>query len=366
MAIRTLKKNVMALIVSCIATHGLAGDDPRVDMEGISTLTALTASSSAIENEYFASFDISATLPTAHGLWSLVIEANSTPRIAGVSTFLPDANNDVGSALDGSGQGRIQLSGLHYGFVTGHGKWTVGLLNAGDYVDTSEVANDEKTQFLNSSFVNNPTIALPDYSLGFSYSNPSTGNQPGYAILVTGSHGLGDNDSASYADLAKLGENGKGVFVAAEAHWETDTVITRIGAWASSAHRPVPIDQHDDQHFGAYAVLDGRSERLSWNARAGVAHSDRSRSKYFLGIATDIPIAENALGIALGHSVLNESAAGALGSTQHVEIYYRFSGFASLELTPSIQLLHKDNVDQGKTDNTSTEVVIGVRLGLRF
>ena len=171
-----VQKNFMAmgLTVLCTAAHGLSDVDRGLELVGIATLTALTANDITIENEYFASFDISRTWPVGDGQWSIMIEANTTPQNGAVSTFLPDANNDVGSALDGKGQGRLQLSGLHFDFEAGKGQWEGGLLNAADYIDASFVANDEKTQFLNSDFVNNPTIALPDYCLGLFYYHPAT------------------------------------------------------------------------------------------------------------------------------------------------------------------------------------------------
>lgn len=365
-----MKTYAMAVVFSTLPFTALAleGENSSVVVESSATLTAQTTNASVVENEYLASFDVSATLPVSNGQWSMLIEANTSPKNAGVSAFLPEANADAGTALDGSGKGRIQISELHYDFKTEGGEWAIGLLDGAAYIDTSDVANDETTQFLGSSFVNNPTIALPDYSLGLSYHHPTSDNKFGYSVLVMASHGLADTDGTSYSDLFKLGGEGKGAFVAMETYWNFATVTARLGAWRSSADSPILINQREDDHnYGFYTILDGHHSAFSWNIRAGIASLENSNSESFISIATEIPFAENALGVAVGHTMLDKTIkATGHGNTSHFELYFRYTGFRGIEITPSIQYLKNSEFDRDEFAGTDDIIVAGIRFGLGF
>lgn len=93
--------------------------------------------------------------------------------------MLGEVNGDAGSALNGNGDGRLQISELRYALpVRDFGTLSFGLLDPTAFLDTtshanptagpdfSGIANDETTQFLGNSFVNNPVVEFPDYTLG--------------------------------------------------------------------------------------------------------------------------------------------------------------------------------------------------------
>jgi hypothetical protein len=365
-----LKKALLAMLITGLSTAGHAQDHPdNFVIEEISLiLTALTADDSAISNDYFASFDALASVPLGRGRLHIRIEANSNPDHSAVSAFLPDANKDVGSALNSKGEGRLQISGFHYDFEGGSGEWAIGLLDAPEYIDKSEVANDENTQFLGTSFVNNPSIAMPDYSLGFSYQQATSDTGHGYSVVVLASHGLADNESASYSDLVRLTGDGKGVFIAAEAFRKFGPVTSTLGLWNNSAHNTDQMTgglQSQGNH-GFYAVLDGHHEKANWNVRAGIADSEISDIKSFVGFSVEFPFAQSQLGIAAGRKRLdNRTVAETSGSLRHVEIYYRFTALDRIMITPSIQWLHGRNA-YSETPGDVSNVVAGIRFGLTF
>ena len=106
----------------------------------------------------------------AHGRWTLHIEGNTTPRDDGVSTLIGESNADAGTALDDARRGRVQVSELYYTHAwQGARSLAIGMVDASAYLDISRIANDANAQFLGVSFVNNPVIEFPDYSLGMVY-----------------------------------------------------------------------------------------------------------------------------------------------------------------------------------------------------
>ena len=131
------------------------------------TAIALNTSDKRIKNEETASADLWLRWQMPSGRWALYLEGNTTPRTDGVSTVIGESNADAGTALDEIRRGRVQISVLDYTH-----NWdatrslTVGMIDASSYLDVSRIANDENTQFLGVSFVNNPTIQFPDYAGG--------------------------------------------------------------------------------------------------------------------------------------------------------------------------------------------------------
>jgi hypothetical protein len=107
----------------------------------------------------------------------LYVEGNTTPFHDGVSRRIPEANTDAGTALNRSGEGRIQVSELRLIWPIFQGSHVhLGLLDATGFLDVSQIANDENLFFLGGPFVNNPTIEFPDYALGAGLDGGLTDN----------------------------------------------------------------------------------------------------------------------------------------------------------------------------------------------
>lgn len=342
-----------------------------------------------VKNELFGSFDMVATLPTASGQWLFYLEANTSPRVKGVSEMLPETNADVGSALDQEGKGRFQVSEFHYSWHGLGGTLISGLIDAAGFIDTSSVANDETARFIATSFVNNPTIALPDYTLGLAYHMDATGNDMGFTALLASSHGLADNEKRSYSALFKIGEGDKGVMLALEAYWLIDNITAKVGVWGSNAddarlvnddmaaHNTANNTDHDTAHnYGIYAVLDGINSTFNWNVRGGLANDKVSAAEKFLSVSFELPLGENAVGFALAQTWISPALDydDTLDNIQQAELYYRYKlsfglgqkqGYIlsnNIELTPNLQYI-KNSGFNARLDNA---LIYGVRADWSF
>jgi porin len=146
-----------------------------------------------------ASFDLFLKASLLRGTVHLYVEGNTTPFHDGVSRRIPEANTDAGTALNRSGEGRIQVSELRLIWPIFQGSHVhLGLLDATGFLDVSQIANDENLFFLGGPFVNNPTIEFPDYALGAGLDGGLTDNgKLCYAVILTSSNGLADNPDVS-------------------------------------------------------------------------------------------------------------------------------------------------------------------------
>lgn len=80
---------------------------------------------------------------------------------------LTPTGDDLESYLkDINGTGRKYLLELAYEKSFRNITFSAGLLDSTSYIDTSEYANDEHTQFLNTALINNPVVSLPSYNPG--------------------------------------------------------------------------------------------------------------------------------------------------------------------------------------------------------
>jgi porin len=324
--------------------YGAVTETPDgVRVESGMTLTAQHSTESYIKDEALVSFDLVSFVPYRGGEWAIYVEGNTSPRVNGVSSILGEANADAGSALDRDSKGRLQVSEFNYSYPLAGNILTMGMLDPAGVLDASVVANDETTQFLAASFVNNPTIAMPDYTLGASYYIEAKDNQPGYSVLVAGSHGLADNPNASYSELVDVGADGKGMFLGGEVHWPMHwplaQSIWRIGAWLNSAEFDYLDGSGNTGHsYGAYLSTDyAFGERYKLNIRAGLANADVSEAADFLGLALETRLAGYTAGIGIAHTGVSDNAGVGFDDTMQAEAYMRVNINKQLQVTPSVQ-----------------------------
>lgn len=103
------------------------------------------------------------------GTWSLEVRGSTTPHDGGVTSFYGEVNDAVGETLNSNGKGRLGSTQFFYTLPVAGGDLSVGLLDATALLDANEIADDEYTQFLGTSFVNNPSIQYPSFALGANY-----------------------------------------------------------------------------------------------------------------------------------------------------------------------------------------------------
>ncbi len=342
--------------------HGQVRDG-RTDLSfetGV-TGTFQHASDPRVGDEFQGSLDLVATLPMGPGVWTLYVEGSSSTAGDGVSARIPEANGDAGSALNGDGKGRLQVSELHYEWMLGGGSLTLGLIDPTGFLDASEVANDETRQFLGTTLVNDPAIEFPDYTLGAVWHQGREDDALHWTLLVAGSHGLADGDG-TYGALFDLGAAGKGAFVATEAAWTPEDTTWRLGAWIhTAAHPHLDGTPGSAANRGLYAVADGALGKARWNLRAGLADPRVSAVANFVGIAVERPLASATLGLGLTRSGPSNHLGSGAAATWQGEIYTRFHLAEGLHLTPDIQWVRHTGL--GGPPNLDTDaLILGVRL----
>lgn len=345
--------------------HGCCWDPMPPGLEAGTVATFQTSSDGRADQEFAASLDILYTTRIGDGELQIYAEGSTTPRTVGVGALLPDANGDLGSALDGNGEGRLQISELHYTWRGERTAYTVGLLNTTAFLDASRVANDETAQFLAAPLVNNPTVQFPDYTLGGALRWQPNGKGPNLYLLASSSHGLGDNPDASYGELFDLGDTGKGVFVAAEAEWQ-GAISYRLGIWSHTAANP-PLDGAGSAaNYGLYGVVDGAWRRLRWTARAGVANPRVSETAWFVSAAAERDIGPVTAGLGTALSGASSELGGGSGDGWVNELYLSHDITGSIRVSPHLQYHHNPGLDRSGMTVDASVWTAGVRLNVMF
>lgn len=322
-----------------------------------------------LSSEWSGSADLVLTYLTARGHeWRFYGEANTSPRAGGVSTFLPEANADAGSAVDSDNDGRVQISEVSYRHLfAGDRSLTLGLVDISSYFDQSRIASDENTQFLGVPFVQNPTIEFPDYAFGMIYEHQVASGTTLRAGL-TSSHGLADNPSHSYAQLVDVDNADKGVFAAASAAWEKDRWVIRSGAWAHTADHESLDGQETGLHNKGVFLLSGWRHGLhAVNIRLGLANRTVTRAAGFTALSYRYRREPVTLGLGVARIFLSPRETGAdLDDTTQGEIYLRYRLRPSLLLTGDVQRLENSNFDASGELYDKAVSVYGVRLTFIF
>lgn len=353
---------IIVAFTICVASVATADSGLRVS--GGVTGTYQTTTDRRVEPEFTASADLVLTYARNRGEWRLYIEGNSTPRPNGVSSLLPEANTDAGSALDENRQGRVQISELNYTHRFGESvRVSAGLVDVSGYFDQSRIASDESTQFLGVSFVQNPAIEFPDYALGLVYEQDLTAHTVWRAGL-SGSHGLADNANLSYGQLVDVDDPGKGVFAVTSLAWRDPAWLTRAGLWIHTA----PHDSLDGMRTGlsnggVYWLGGWRQAPHGVNLRLGIANREVSRVARFAGLAYRLRQAPWVWGIGAARMFLSpDEPDPALDDTTQYETYLRYRFANGWFATGDVQHLVNSNFDRSGAVHDRRVTVYGLRL----
>ncbi len=340
---------------------------PGIQVRGGFTLTFQHATLPGVRNEGLGSFDLVSVMPWRAGHWTLYVEGNLSPRTDGVATRLPQVNADAGSALDGDGAGRLQVSELRYSRRFGKRLLSLGLIDPTDMLDNSAVANDETQQFLNRALVNNPLIEFPDYTLGLSWHRDVEPNRLDLTAFLGSSHGLADNPDASYAQLVDVGAPGKGVFLALETYWRSRASLLRLGGWLNSAPHPrIDAPTRTTTNQGLYAVYDLRQGNGLWMLRIGMANGAVASHDRFLSLATSWPVGMAEAGVGVAWSGHARHATSDTEDEWTAEAYLRISSRGNLQWTPGIQWLRHPGSSVAGTQRQAAIWVFSLRVNYLF
>lgn len=334
------------------------------------TLVHLDSDDERVGSDQTLSADLFLRRPGSSGSLLIYIEGNSSLSADNVSTVFSESNADAGSALDANRKGRIQISEFNYRFDNAFsGSLTAGLIDASAFLDRSRITNDENIQFLGASFVNNPTIEFPDYTIGMAWEKPGQGSIPEVNIVLASASGLADNPNLSYSQLVQLTDENDGVFAAAGAAWANENSLLRLGTWINTRpHQKLNEMAGKDHHnFGLYTVLGRSWEGHALNIRAGIARESVSEGSRFLGLAYRFLWNDVAIGLGMARTFLSADSKdpGKADNTQY-EIYARRSINDWLHLTASIQKLSNSSFINQPGNELESTTIAGLRAHMAF
>lgn len=357
-----MKRTFLSLFCVVIAANAFAEDTPW-EFTGNAVITHQTTNESHIQNESAASADLVVQRQHGSGAWLAHMEAGSTPKSNSVSGILPEANADIGSALDKNSEGRLQLSELYYTYLfAGNQTLSVGLLDVSGFFEQSRIASDETTQFMGAFFTGNPTIGFPDYTVGIVYE----AEHPRSVVLraaVSSSDGLADNPERSYSQLLSV-EDDEGVFGIASASWEAKDWLLRAGAWINTAdHQTLDMASDTKDNYGAYFLAGYQQNRHSANIRLGVASPDSSHGATFASLAYRYRAGPFATGAGIGRAFLSsQEPSTRLDDTNQYELFVRYALRNGLFLTGDLQRISNSNYGTLPENRNQHVTIYGVRL----
>lgn len=340
------------------------------DWQASGGITAIQQASSdrRIADEFSASADLVLTRASGANSWNVHVEANSSPRAGGVSSRLPEANGDAGSALDTNRRGRVQLSGLDYRYaLSPRQTLTAGLVDVSGHFDQSRIASDENTQFLGVSFTGNPSIEFPDYTLGLIYEQ-ALENGPVLRAAIASSNGLADNPQRSYAQLVDLDANDKGVFAITSATWKASDWLLRGGAWTHTAsHDALDGGSGGHRNHGAYLLAGHQRAAHAFNLRLGLANAEVSRAAGFAGLSYRYRHGPYALGIGAARIFLSPREPDpTLADTRQYELFLRYALGKGRFVTGDLQHIVHGNFEASSLNHDRAVTLYGLRLTQLF
>lgn len=242
--------------------------------------------------------------------------------------------------------------------------------------DGNRYANDETSQFLNNSFVNNPTIPFADRGLGaILYYNPSD--------LWYASIGIVD----AQADARETGFNTAFTdedyfFTIAEAGVTPDVDLGngpqqgayRVGVWLDGTPRVEFTGGNEQGDMGAYVSFDQdlTADGLAVFGRFGYADNDVTRNGgstvanfYSIGVQQAGIIDgrdDDVVGLGFSQGIFSNRAGLAEDNETVTELYYNAMVNDKLSLSPSIQYV----ASPGGTSGNGDAIVLALRAQMSF
>jgi hypothetical protein len=317
-----------------------------------------------------ASADLFVFLPVRSGEWTLYLEGATTTSSDSLFVLFPESNADAGTAADDQGGSRIQISELSYRWaIDERHELTLGEIDPSAHLDRSRIANDENAHFLGTSFVNNPTIEFPDYSLGLMYRINRTPTTPEITAILSSSDGLADNPGRSYQELINVADAGKGVFAGLGARWAIRDTRVGLGGWYRSDDHPKLNDSDSSMHnYGVYGIYGWQAGNHGVNFRVGAARAAVSAAEVFVGAAYEGVTRFGAVGLGAGKIYKSAQLTDPnTDDTLHVEAFFRVPLFSTgSHMTAALQYLENPGFDSSNTAVDAHVLLAALRFHIWF
>lgn len=359
---------IVQLLLTVFVVTGASAQDQAIEFSGGLTAIAIATNDKRIANDQTLSIDFNIEKNTSRGRWRAYIEGNTSLDEQGASNLLVEANADSGTALDPDRSGRVQISELNYLLKRDKDQITAGLIDPSSYFDRSRITNDENVQFIGVSFVNNPTIEFPDYTIGVAMERPATGRLPAINAVVSSSNGIADNTNLSYSQLIQFSDSHKGIFSAVGLGWLSDVSTLRLGAWINTRHH-ASLDGSETEaiNSGLYSVLGRTWQTHSLNFRIGLADRDISQGSEFLAVAYRKRINMHAIGLGVAKIFVSaEAPDSSLDDSLQFEFYGRYQFTSDFHITASVQHLKNSGFQSLPSDPRQSISLLALRLHFAY
>ncbi len=294
--------------------------------------------------------------------------------------------SSVGSAFgvnaDAAGNRSLDIVQAYYELpITEQFRIAAGKIDFSGFFDASAFANDETSQFLNASLVNNSTVPFPDYSLGVIASFDITDNwyaMAGVADAQADGRETGFNTAFSDEDYYfYIAETG--VATAFDSAKGAMPGTYRLGVWNDPRPKgnadAVDLERDD---VGFYVSFDQMLAKENDDAddsqgfgvffRYGYADGKRNDlcSFYSLGVQYQGLIDgrdEDVFGVGYSNGSFSNYAAASFpdGYESAVEAFYNIRVSDRVQITPDVQYV----VNPGGS-GTADAVVLGMRMQVSF
>lgn len=359
----------LVLGVQVQSTIGEVSGSVPVSVTGGVTAIGQSANDARIGRELTAFFDVYVSGGLGPGLWFAYIEGSSSPARHGVSRFIREANTDAGTTLGTETEGNVQISELKYRWpVNAQGFITAGLIDPSAYMDLAPTANDENQQFLGVTFVNNPIIEFPDYSLGVVYVQRADSSGPEWFFVLTSTHGLNDNPDATYAQLFNVDNPEKGAFVGVGVRHERGSWHGELGLWAHTApHESLDGTRHGGRNYGVYGIVGRNQTQGGIDLRLGWTNPDVFQGRAFAGLTWEHRFEHLTVGAGASHIwVSSKLPEPDKGDLTQLELYARMPVGHGIEITPDIQYVVNSSFDKSGTVYDKAVTIYGIRVAFAF
>ena len=245
-----------------------------------------------------------------------------------------NADNETGDLASG-GYSDTRIAEVWYEFpISEITSLKVGKIDPTGIYDANEIANNETTQFLSNSFVNNPAIPFPGYTSGASLRIDATTN-----VIVN----LGIFESAG--DVAGTLDTS---FAIGEVNYSHE-----VGGYHGNIRLMTWKEDTAANQGWAINLDQGISDTITLMMRYGT-QKDTEPFDSALSFGAQWRINEDNVGAAF--SQLAATAAGA-DNESHFEVYYNHAVADNIHFTADIQRISNPNFD----GNADSITVYGLR-----
>lgn len=320
-----------------------------------------------IDGEGTGQLYLMGTLDMGLGTWHLEARGSTTSENHAISSR--GTNALVGETAGPDGDGRIAATQFYYELPAGPGSLRAGLLDPTAVLDGDPVANDEYTQFLAGSFVNNPTISFPSFVLGGAYQ-ADLNQQFDYTLFLGSDSGL-EGDDPTYGNVFDVGGDrdghDKGAFMAGELGWHANGYSLKGGLWYDTGNAEELGGGGSANPYGLYALAGMPVGKGRIQARFGIANDDTQRAADFESVAYQLPTIklqdhDTMLGVAVSRTGDSDELGAGSDPIYRAEAYWRVHVYGPAYISPDIQYVDNAGFDSD-ADGT---FVGGIRATAEF